>query len=134
MQFLMLIHVDPALMQALPQAEFDRLMRGCFEHADALQRQGVLLASQQLEGAQTARSLRVRGGQTRVTDGPFAETKELLAGFNLIEAPDMAAAEAIARKFPWAAYGCIELRPVRDMNRVRVEVGAAPGARELARA
>lgn len=46
MQFLMLIHVDPALMQALPQAEFDRLMRGCFEHADALQRQGVLLASQ----------------------------------------------------------------------------------------
>ena len=102
MQFLMLIHVDPALMQTLPQAEFDRLMRRCFEHADALQRQGVLLASQQLEDAQTARALRVRGGQTRVTDGPFAETKELLAGFNLSEAPDMAPG---ARHEPGARTG-----------------------------
>ncbi|WCE02606.1 YciI family protein [Pseudoxanthomonas sp. JBR18] len=133
MQFLILIHIDDALLDALPQGEFDKLMRGCFEHADQLQRDGVLLASQQLEAASTARAIRVRGGKTTVTDGPFAETKELLAGFNLIQAADIEQAEAIARTFPWAAVGCIEVRPVRDMGQVRDRVGAAPGALELAR-
>lgn len=133
MQFLILIHIDDALLDALPQGEFDKLMRGCFEHADQLQREGVLLASQQLEAASTARAIRVRGGKTTVTDGPFAETKELLAGFNLIQAADIEQAEAIARTFPWAAVGCIEVRPVRDMGQVRDRVGAAPGALELAR-
>ncbi len=133
MQFLILIHIDDALLDALPQGEFDKLMRGCFEHADQLQRDGVLLASQQLEAASTARAIRVRSGKTTVTDGPFAETKELLAGFNLIQAADIEQAEAIARTFPWAAVGCIEVRPVRDMGQVRDRVGAAPGALELAR-
>lgn len=133
MQFLILIHTDPELVQALPQDEYDRLMRGCFAHADQLQRDGVLLASQQLEAAQTARSIRVRAGKTSVVDGPFAETKELLAGFNLIQAADLDQAEAIARSFPWAAVGCIEVRPVRDMARVREHVGAEPGALELVR-
>jgi len=133
MQFLILIHIDDALLDALPQGEFDKLMRGCFEHADQLQRDGVLLASQQLEAASTARAIRVRGGKATVTDGPFAETKELLAGFNLIQAADIEQAEAIARTFPWAAVGCIEVRPVRDMGQVRDRVGAAPGALELAR-
>lgn len=133
MQFLMLIHTDPELLDALPQGEYDRLMRGCFEHADQLKRDGVLLGSQQLEAAATGRSVRVRAGKTSVVDGPFAETKELLAGFNLIEAASLDEAEAIARTFPWAAVGCIEVRPVRDMGLVRERVGAQPGSLELVR-
>lgn len=124
MQFLMLIYTDDALMDALPEGEFDTRMRGCLTHADELHDQGCLLASQQLEPAATARSFRVRNGRTTIVDGPFAETKEMLAGFNLIEAADMDEAVRIAAEFPWAQTGCIEVRPVRDMDAVRRRVGA----------
>lgn len=125
MQFLTLIHIDPALLAELPADEYDRLMRGCFEKADALQDGGCLLGSQQLEDPGSARTLRVRDGLARVTDGPFAETREFLAGFNLIEAADIDEAMRIAREFPWSRFGSIEVRPVRDMQRVRERVGAA---------
>jgi len=59
-----------------------------------------------------------------VLDGPFAETKEVLAGFNLIEADDLDAAVQIAQEFPWTRTGCIEVRPVRDFEAVRRRVGA----------
>ena len=124
MQFLMLIYTDDALLDALPQGEFDTRMKGCLEHADALRDDGRLLASQQLEAPATARSMRVRDGRTTIVDGPFAETKEMLAGFNLIEAADMEDAMRMAAEFPWARTGCIEVRPVRDMDAVRRRVGA----------
>lgn len=124
MQYLTLIHIDPGLLAELPDAEYNRLMRGCFEKADALQRDGCLHGSQQLENPDSARTLRVRDGISRVTDGPFAETREFLAGFNLIEADSMDAAMAIAREFPWARFGSIEVRPIRDMQAVRERVGA----------
>ena len=66
----------------------------------------------------------MREGASRVTDGPFAETREFLAGFNLIEAESMEAAMEIAQAFPWARFGSIEVRPVRDMQAVRSRVGA----------
>ena len=124
MQFLTLIHIDPERLAELPATEFDRLMHGCFAKADALREAGCLLGSQQLEDPGSARTLRVRDGVARVTDGPFAETREFLAGFNLIEADSMEAAMAIAREFPWARFGSIEVRPVRDMQSVRTRVGA----------
>ena len=128
MQYLTLIHIDPGLLAELPDAEYNRLMRGCFEKADALQQDGCLHGSQQLENPDSARTLRVRDGISRVTDGPFAETREFLAGFNLIEADSMDAAMAIAREFPWARFGSIEVRPVRDMQAVRAHVGAKQAA------
>ena len=97
MQFLTLIYTDPERMAELPAEDFDRLMRGCFEKADALRDAGCLLGSQQLESHQSARTLRVRDGVARVTDGPFAETREFLAGFNLIEADSIEDAPASAR-------------------------------------
>ena len=124
MQYLTLIHIDPVLLAELPQDEYDRLMRGCFAKADALRDAGCLHGSQQLLEPATARTLRVRDGVARITDGPFAETREFLAGFNLIEADSMEAAMAIAREFPWARFGSIEVRPVRDMQSVRTRVGA----------
>ena len=124
MKFLMMIYVDPSLLQALPEGEFDTMMRGCLQHADELRAAGCVLDSQQLEPPASARSLRVRQQRAQVLDGPFAETKEYLAGFTLIEAADLDDAMRIAQGFPWARIGAIELRPVRDMDAVRERVGA----------
>jgi hypothetical protein len=124
MQYLVLIYIDDALMSALPPGEADAMMRGCFAKADAMEQDGCLLGSQQLEAPATAKTLRVREGRTSIVDGPFAETKEMLAGFNLIEADTPEEAMRIAQEFPWARVGAIELRPVRDMNMVRRDVGA----------
>lgn len=124
MRFMLLIHIDPALHDALPAGEADALMRGCLAHADQLRAKGTLIDSQQLEPPASGRTLRERGGQVRWSDGPFAETKEFLAGFNLIEAADLAEATRIALAFPWARLGSIEVRPVRDMDQVRERVAA----------
>lgn len=124
MQFLMLIYNDDELLEALPEGEFDRRMRDCFRHADELREEGWLKGSQQLESSRKARTVRVRDGVTRVLDGPFAETKEVLAGFNLIEADSLDEAVRIASEFPWANTGSIEVRPVRDMDAVRQRVDA----------
>lgn len=124
MQFLLLVYSDPALLDALPDGDFDTMMRGYIRHADELKAQGCLLASQQLEAPSTAKSVRVRNGRATVLDGPFAETKEVLAGFNLIEADSVDEAVRIAHEFPWTRTGSIEVRPVRDFNAVRKRVGA----------
>ena len=124
MKFLMLVYTDDSMLQELPEGEYDRLMHGCITHADELKGEGKLLESQQLEAGNTAKSLRVRNGRASVVDGPFAETKEILGGFNLIEASDIDEAVRMAMEFPWARFGCIELRPVRDFDQVRERVGA----------
>ncbi len=124
MQYLLLVYTDPALLSELPSEEYDALMRGCLQHADELKASGTLVQSQQLQPAPRARSLRVRAGQSSITDGPFAETKEMLAGFNLIEADSMEEAVRIAHEFPWSRFGCIEVRPVHDMAIERERVGA----------
>jgi hypothetical protein len=74
--------------------------------------------------APRSRSVRIRNGRTSVVDGPFAETKEILGGFNLIEADTMDEAVRIAAQFPWARVGCLEVRAVRDVDAVRRRVGA----------
>jgi hypothetical protein len=124
MKYLVMIYSDESLLGALPEGEFDTMMHGCFMHADELQRDGCLLGSQQLEGPATAKTIRVRNERVSVVDGPFAETKEYLGGFNLIEAENMDEAVRIASEFPWSRTGAIEIRPVRDMNAVRRRVGA----------
>jgi hypothetical protein len=125
MKFMVLIYNDGEMLDALPQAEFDETMRGCLTHADELRDEGRLLDSQMLESASTAKSLRTRKNRLTVTDGPFTETKEFLAGFNLIEAENMEEAVRIASEFPWTRTGCVEVRPVRDIGAVRKRVGAA---------
>lgn len=124
MQYLLLVYTDPAQMDQLPADGFNQEMRGCLQHADDLRRQGTLLDSQQLEPPASAKTVRARGGRTTIVDGPFAETKEVLAGFNLIEAASMEEALRIAQEFPWTRYGSIEVRPVGDMAAMRRRVGA----------
>ena len=128
MKFLLLVYIDPALADALPAQTYDAEMRSCLEHADDLHQEGCLIESQQLKPASTAKSVRVRNGRQVIHDGPFAETKELLGGFNLIEAADIDEAVRIAASFPWTKVGCIEVRPVHDMDAERRRVGARPAA------
>jgi hypothetical protein len=125
MKFMVLIYNDDTMLDAMPPAQFDATMRACLEHADKLRKDGRLLDSQMLESPSTAKSLRTRKNGLTILDGPFTETKELLAGFNLIEAENMDEAVRIAAEFPWTRTGCVEVRPVRDIGAVRERVGAA---------
>ena len=122
MKFVILIYTDAALLDALPAGQFDAKMRDCLAHADELRQDGRLLDSQMLERPATAKSVRVRNGRQTVVDGPFTETKELLAGFNLIEAEDLDEAVRIAAEFPWTHTGCVEVRAVQDIEAVRRRV------------
>jgi len=90
--------------------------RECAQYADGVARSGRLLAAEPLHGADTATTVRVRKGETLVTDGPFAETKELLAGFYLVDARDLNEALLIAAQIPPARYGSVEVRPVRELD------------------
>ena len=125
MKYLLLIYNEQPLLDALPAGEGDAMMRDCLAHADDLRSEGRLLDSQMLEDVSTATSIRIRNGRMTTTDGPFAETKEQLGGFNVIEAADLDEALRIAAEFPWARTGCVEVRPIRDIGQVRERVGAA---------
>lgn len=117
MKFLLLIYTDDTLLEALPAGAFDQMMHGCITHADELKAQGTLLESQQLEHGSTARTVRVRDGKTQVVDGPFAETKELIAGFWIWQVRSMAEAVEWARRCPAPMPGEeseLELRPIFD--------------------
>ena len=122
MKFLLLIYNDPSLVSSLPDGQADAMMRDCFTHADELRDQGTLHQSMQLEEPHTAKTVRIRNGKATTTDGPFAEVKEMLGGFNLIEAESMEEAVRIAAEFPWTNTGCVEIRPVRDIDAVRERV------------
>jgi hypothetical protein len=124
MKFIVLIYNDPKLLAQVPQSEFNSTMKECFDHADAMQRRGKLLESQQLEPVASSKTIRTRAGRTTIVDGPFAETKEVLGGFNIVEADSMDEAIELALQFPWAASGAVEVRPIKDMNAVRRMVGA----------
>lgn len=125
MKFVVLIYNDPTLVAALPAPEFSATMRDCLVHADEMERDGTLLQTEMLQDTRTARSIRVRNGRKTVLDGPFAETKEVLGGFNIIEAADIDEAVRIADRFPWSRTGSIEVRPILEIATVRRAVGLA---------
>lgn len=126
MKYILLIYNDKTLLDALPAGEFDSRMRGCIAHADDLRSHGKLLDSQMLAEPAKAKSVRIRNDRQVTLDGPFAETKEMIAGFNIVEADSMDEAVAMAAEFPWARTGCVEVRPIVDFDTVRAAVGAPP--------
>jgi len=88
----------------------------CMAYDQALRNSGLCLASEALQPVRTAKTVRVRDGKTSITDGPFTETKECLAGFYLIDAADFNSAIQIASQIPPAHVGSIEVRPVRELT------------------
>jgi hypothetical protein len=129
MKFIVLIYNDPSLMGEVPAAELNSTLRDCIAHADEMNREGRVLQSEILEDTRTARTMRVRHGRKSILDGPFAETKEVLGGFNIVEAPNIDEAMRIAEEFPWAKLGSIEVRPIREMSAIRKSVGLPAKAR-----
>jgi hypothetical protein len=109
MKYLCLVYLDEANWSACPDQE-------CFDFASGLAASGRLVAAEPLHPAHTATTVRVRNGQVTLYDGPFAETKELLAGFYLIDARDLDEALQLAGRIPPAKYGSIEVRPVRELG------------------
>ena len=92
--------------------EMGELSKRWQSYAEELKEAGALVSSQGLQGTEAATTVRVRDGETQITDGPFAETKELLAGVFLVEVDDLDAALGWAAKMPSSSYGTIEVRPV----------------------
>ena len=90
--------------------------RDCLACGTSLRERGKLHAAEALQPVRTAKTVRVRNGKVSITDGPFAETKEIVAGFYLIEANDWDEAIEAASKIPPARVGSIEVRPVRELN------------------
>jgi hypothetical protein len=109
MKFVALVYLEDEKLRAVPDSE-------CKACGDGFRAAGQLVAAQALQPIKTAKTVRVRQGAVRIVDGPFAETKELLAGFYLLEAKDMDEALALAAKIPPAREGSIEVRPVRELD------------------
>ncbi|HUP36485.1 MAG TPA: YciI family protein [Candidatus Limnocylindria bacterium] len=116
MKFMFLIYHDEKTLDALPDGEMQALVDAALGYDEELRRSGHYIVSNALQRARTGRTVRVRGGKATTTDGPFAETKEQLGGFFLIEARDMDEACAIASRFPPARLGTIEVRPVQELR------------------
>ena len=124
MKYLCLIYVDDARLALMPRPVFRQVIDECRCNEERLRENGQLLAAHALEPVDTATTLRHAGRELAITDGPFAETKEVLAGYNLIEADSLEQAIELASRFPWARYGSMEVRPVADMEAERERVGA----------
>jgi hypothetical protein len=115
MKFLCLIHLDPKLLEAMPAPELDDLNGRHLDLNDALRASGHFVEAEALEPVASAACVRVRHGKLQLTDGPFAETKEMVAGFYLLEARDMAEAQQLAARIPSAPLGTVEIRPTRQL-------------------
>ena len=116
MRYMLLIAVDDKDGHQLPPEEEAALMAEYGAFTEALLDAGAMQGGSRLRPTSTATTVRVRDGETFVTDGPFAETKEHLGGFYLIEAADLDAAVAWAAKIPGARFGSVEVRPIWEMD------------------
>ena len=108
MKYLCLVYLDEKKLDAVPDVD-------CKACGDSLRKSGHHIAAEALQSVHTATTVRVRKGSVSVTDGPFAETKEQLAGFYLIDAKDLNEAIQLAAKIPSARVGSIEVRPTREL-------------------
>jgi len=109
MKYLCLVYMEKDKLHAVPDSE-------CLACGNGFRERGLLVAAEALQPVETATTVRVRSGKVTITDGPFAETKEQLAGFYLVDARDLNEALQIAAKIPPAREGSVEVRPVRELT------------------
>jgi len=109
MRYLYLVYGEEKALEAMPDSD-------CLAYDEAIRSSGHCIASEALQPVATATTVRVRNGRLSVTDGPFAETKECLAGFYLVEAKDLNEAIQLAAKIPPARVGSVEVRPIRPIR------------------
>jgi hypothetical protein len=115
MKFLCMVFCEESKLEALTPAELQELDDESLAHDQALQQQGHLLAAQALQSVRSAATVRIQKGKPLITDGPFAETREQIGGFILIDAKDRNEAIQIASKIPVIRLGGIEVRPIKEL-------------------
>ena len=114
MKYLCIAYEEEQQLNQLSEGEWQALREETLNYVDALRKSGRLIVTHPLQSATTASMVRVRGGELVVTDGPFAETKEQIGGFFLIEAKDLPEAVHVAAQWPSARIGSIEVRPIEE--------------------
>jgi hypothetical protein len=115
MNYLLLVYTNEAEFGALAQSEMKKTADEYMEFTKSIVQSGHFKAADRLKPASTASTVRVRNGKVAITDGPFAETREQLGGYYLIDAKNLDEATGIAARIPGARFGCIEVRPVWTM-------------------
>ena len=113
MKYLLTIYDDESMWKDVQPGDVNAMMDGYRKFGEEVHGNGAFVAGEALESISTATTVRVKGGERLVTDGPFAETKEQLGGFYLLDCKDIDEAVAYAAKIPGAQSGCVEVRPVR---------------------
>ena len=114
MRYMLLIYTDETADQAATPADFDQTMEAYNEFGKWLGEAGIGLGGDALQSVHTATTVRARNGETLTTDGPFAETKEQLGGFYIVDAKDLDQAIEAASRIPGAKYGSVEVRPIME--------------------
>ena len=115
MKYMLLIYSEEARLKSASEEEVGRILAAYRAYSDAVRDAGILVASDRLRPTASATTVRVANGKTSVLDGPYAETKEQLGGFFLIDVPDLDAAISWAARCPGAARGTMEVRPIWTM-------------------
>ncbi|HEY1708235.1 MAG TPA: YciI family protein [Rhizomicrobium sp.] len=115
MQYLLMIYDNEDGIAALGEEKLGQIMTGYMAYTEALKKAGALVNSNRLRPVSTANSVRVQGGKTNVLNGPYAETKEQLGGYYLIDVPDLDTALSWAARCPGSEIGTIEVRPIWEM-------------------
>lgn len=121
MKYLALVYYDETIINSMTAAEWESLNHECVACGESLRASGQMIGGNALHSVTSATSLRVRDGKPIITDGPFAETKEQLAGFYMLEARDLNEALLLAAKIPPARLGTIEVRPIRELDPTKDE-------------
>lgn len=114
MKYLCLVYLEEKNFNTFPSHERQAISNEALSYCEKLQKAGQLLAASPLHPVETATTVRVREGKISTTDGPFAETKEQLGGFLMIDVPDLNDAIRIAAQFPAARFGSVEVRPMKE--------------------
>jgi len=115
MQYLCLIYSEESQWAKMSKPELERTTGEYFEFSDSIRKSGHYIGGNPLQPTATATTVRIRNGKVSTTDGPFAETKEQLGGYYLIEARDLNEAIQIGARIPGAKYGSIEVRPIQEI-------------------
>jgi hypothetical protein len=116
MQYLLLIYGNEAGMQSAGKSDIEQMVAAYGAYTQAMKTAGVMVAADRLKPSTAASTVRIADGKTKVLDGPYAETKEQLGGYYMIEVPDLDAALSWAARCPGAAAGTMEVRPIWPMQ------------------
>lgn len=123
MKYLCLAYEEERTLDELSSEEWEALRKETLDYVEELERSGRLVLTHALQSVRNATTVRVRHGKLSTTDGPFAETKESLGGFFLVEARDLNEALQLAAKWPSARFGSIEVRPIEEALRLESRYG-----------